>query len=167
MSTTEIYRAVSAIVLRRLPNTSTLRLPNSKEPLHNIARKPNELLYLLVKKPRKHHAWQFPQGGQEEGESASEGALRELKEECGTELKVRLLDTKQPVGTYQYMFPKSFVENQKRVSIGARVSFFRADWTSGQCQPDYEEIIDFAWLTKEELWDYVSLDYKQAVQRFL
>ncbi|RCI05624.1 39S ribosomal protein L46, mitochondrial [Rhizopus stolonifer] len=121
MSTTEIYRAVSAIVLRRLPNTSTLRLPNSKEPLHNIARKPNELLYLLVKKPRKHHAWQFPQGGQEEGESASEGALRELKEECGTELKVRLLDTKQPVGTYQYMFPKSFVENQKRVSIGARV----------------------------------------------
>jgi NADH pyrophosphatase NudC (nudix superfamily) len=47
------------------------------------------------------------------------------------------------------------------------VSFFRADWLEGQCQPDGEEIIDFAWLTKEELIDYVHPEYKEAIKLFL
>ncbi|KAG1041279.1 hypothetical protein G6F46_012666 [Rhizopus delemar] len=167
MPTTEAYRAVSGIILRRLPLASNFSLPNAKKPLHDLGRKPNELLYLLVKKPRKDHAWQFPQGGQEKNETASEAALRELKEECGAELSTHLLDIKQPVGIYQYQFPKEFIESNKRNSIGARVSFFRADWVSGQCQPDDKEIVDFAWLTKEELWEYVSLEYKKAIQSFL
>ncbi|KAG1139008.1 hypothetical protein G6F37_010020 [Rhizopus arrhizus] len=167
MPTTEAYRAVSGIILRRLPLTSTFSLPNTKKPLHDLGRKPSELLYLLVKKPRKDHAWQFPQGGQEKEETASEAALRELKEECGAELSMCLLDIKQPVGIYQYRFPKEFIESNKRNSIGARVSFFRADWISGQCQPDDKEIVDFAWLTKEELWEYVSPEYKKAIQSFL
>lgn len=121
MPTTEAYRAVSGIILRRLPLASNFSLPNAKKPLHDLGRKPNELLYLLVKKPRKDHAWQFPQGGQEKNETASEAALRELKEECGAELSTHLLDIKQPVGIYQYQFPKEFIESNKRNSIGARV----------------------------------------------
>ncbi|GAN08005.1 hypothetical protein MAM1_0185d07510 [Mucor ambiguus] len=111
----EVYRAVSGIVLRRLP-LKEARSPTTD--LKDTFRKPNEILYLLVKKPRKHHAYQFPQGGQDSGETASEAALRELREECGSSLKVKLID-ESPVGTYQYKFPPKF--NRWDQSVGAKV----------------------------------------------
>ncbi|KAI9347139.1 hypothetical protein BD770DRAFT_289075, partial [Pilaira anomala] len=85
----DLYRSVSAIIVRRYKLNNT----------------PTELTYLLVKKPRKSHAWQFPQGGQDEGETGTEAALRELREECGSDLGVSLVDT-APVGEYQYKFPR-------------------------------------------------------------
>lgn len=38
----------------------------------SLQRRLDQVLYLLVKKPRKEHAWQMPQGGVEEGESLLE-----------------------------------------------------------------------------------------------
>ncbi|KAI8087993.1 uncharacterized protein B0P05DRAFT_465039 [Gilbertella persicaria] len=112
------YRAVSSIVLRRLPLQEQLKSAlsdNRKE----ITRKPTELLYLVVKKPRQDHAWQFPQGGQDPGETGSEAALRELEEECGSDLQVRLVGT-TPIGVYQYEFPADFKRSKKY--IGAKVN---------------------------------------------
>lgn len=115
----EIYRSVSGIIVRRLPlkenNVGGLSLKDT-------SRKPTELLYLLVKKPRKDHAWQFPQGGQKKKETAAEAAMRELREECGSNIKVNLVDT-SPIGIYQYKFPPKFVASRKRKdgSIGAKV----------------------------------------------
>lgn len=40
--------------------------------LKSLQRKLDRVLYLLVKKPRKEHAWQMPQGGLEEQESLIE-----------------------------------------------------------------------------------------------
>ena len=40
--------------------------------LHSLDRNMDRVLYLLVKKPRKDHAWQMPQGGVEDGESLLE-----------------------------------------------------------------------------------------------
>lgn len=34
-----------------------------------LERRLDSILYLLVKKPRREHAWQMPQGGLEEGET--------------------------------------------------------------------------------------------------
>ncbi|KAI7892224.1 NUDIX hydrolase domain-like protein [Mucor mucedo] len=161
----EIYRSVSGIIVRRLPLKET---GLSGLGFKDTRRKPTEKLYLLVKKPRKNHAWQFPQGGQEKNETAAEAALRELREECGSDLKVNLVDN-SAIGVYQYKFPAKFVASRKRKdgSIGAKVSFFRADWISGQCQPDGEEIIDFAWLTQQELTEYIDDEYKEAIKPFL
>ncbi|CAO4847394.1 MAG: RNA pyrophosphohydrolase [Holosporales bacterium] len=48
-------------------------------------------------------AWQMPQGGIDDGESAEEAFLRELKEEIGTN-DVTIIDrTKQ---THRYLFPE-------------------------------------------------------------
>ncbi|CAO0799542.1 unnamed protein product [Mucor circinelloides] len=113
----EVYRAVSSIVLRRLPLKEARPLTTD---IKDTCRKPNEILYLLVKKPRKHHAYQFPQGGQDPGETASEAALRELREECGSNLKVRLVD-KSPIGAYQYKFPPKF--NRWDDSVGAKLIY--------------------------------------------
>ena len=38
----------------------------------SLNRSLDQMLYLLVKKPRREHAWQMPQGGVEEGESLLE-----------------------------------------------------------------------------------------------
>jgi len=38
----------------------------------SLNRRLDQMLYLLVKKPRREHAWQMPQGGVEEGESLLE-----------------------------------------------------------------------------------------------
>lgn len=114
---TNVYRAVSSIIVRRVPLKETTKVIQNTT-LKNITRKPNETVYLLVQKPRKHHAWQFPQGGQDKGETASDAALRELKEECGSDLKVKLIDD-TPIGQYMYKFPENF--NRWDDSIGAQV----------------------------------------------
>ena len=38
----------------------------------SLQRRLDQVLYLLVKKPRREHTWQMPQGGVEEGESLLE-----------------------------------------------------------------------------------------------
>lgn len=40
--------------------------------MKSLQRKLDRVLYLLVKKPRKKHAWQLPQGGLEQQESLVE-----------------------------------------------------------------------------------------------
>lgn len=164
-SAIDIYRSVSGIIVRRLPITEARQNSIS---IKDTFRKPSETLYLLVKKPRKEHAWQFPQGGQEKEETAAEAALRELREECGSSLKVKLTN-QSAVGVYQYKFPLKFIQSRKRAdgSIGAKVSFFQANYVEGQCEPDNEEIIDFAWCTKQELNDYIHPEYKEAISGFL
>ncbi|OAD78827.1 hypothetical protein PHYBLDRAFT_62413 [Phycomyces blakesleeanus NRRL 1555(-)] len=160
----ELYRSVAGIILKRHPMLSTKDNVIIETEIHEITRRPQECLYLLIKKPRKDHAWQFPQGGSEPGETVVEAALRELKEECGSDLKVKV-NTKDIIGAYKYRFPVEFILSQKRSKkyVGAKVNFISAEWVSGQCQPDQQEIIDFGWLTREEITKYVSKEYRDAI----
>ncbi|CAO3693143.1 unnamed protein product [Rhizopus microsporus] len=160
------YRPVAAIAVIRKPISET----DSKQPnIHDISRKPHDTLYLLVKKPRTENAWQFPQGGikYKKRETLTKAALRELAEECGSDLQVNMLDYNEPFCIYQYDFPQDFVQKKNRHFKGARVQFVRAEWLSGQCLPDGEEIVDFAWLTREEVPSFVSADYLKGVMQIL
>ncbi|KAL0093723.1 hypothetical protein F4703DRAFT_1830921 [Phycomyces blakesleeanus] len=118
----ELYRSVAGIILKRHPMLSTKDNVIIETEIHEITRRPQECLYLLIKKPRKDHAWQFPQGGSEPGETVVEAALRELKEECGSDLKVKV-NTKDIIGAYKYRFPVEFILSQKRSKkyVGAKV----------------------------------------------
>ncbi|KAG0175944.1 hypothetical protein DFQ29_006748 [Apophysomyces sp. BC1021] len=166
----EYFRPVASIILKRLPMAPNVQ--GDDNDLHSIHRNSHSTVYLLVKKPRKDHAWQFPQGGIDPGETLTEAALRELAEECGTDLKAQLLD-QEAAGVYQYRFPSKFIEKKKKWrGIGAKgaecalsqVEFVRASWVSGQCQPDQKEIIDFAWVTRDELKDYVAPEYGEIIK---
>ncbi|KAG0165998.1 hypothetical protein DFQ28_007977 [Apophysomyces sp. BC1034] len=148
----EYFRPVASIILKRLPMAPNVQ--GDDNDLHSIHRNSHSTVYLLVKKPRKDHAWQFPQGGIDPGETLTEAALRELAEECGTDLKAQLLD-QEAAGVYQYRFPSKFIEKKKKWrGIGAKVEFVRASWVSGQCQPDQKEIIDFAWTCEQSPASY-------------
>lgn len=45
---------------------------DKREDRRSLQRRLDRVLYLLVKKPQREHAWQMPQGGVEEGESLLE-----------------------------------------------------------------------------------------------
>ncbi len=142
-------RKVSAIVVRKPPASPLTKGGNT---------------FLIVKKPRGSHAWQFPQGGTENGENAVSAAERELVEECGKSLKVKFLS--EPVGEYKYFFPADFHRHAEEFR-GARVRFFKAKFLSGEVTLNTEELEDFRWVKKEELSKYFEKDYWEAVRKFL
>ena len=72
--------------------------------------------FLLVKKPRTENAWQFPQGGLDTGETFYQGALRELREECGATLETE--SDQKKIGEYCYFFPKlTHKSKSKRIRL--------------------------------------------------
>ena len=55
----------------------------------------------------------------------------------------------------------------KPLSVLFQVFFLKACYLSGVLQLDKQEVVDHMWVTKEEMSDYVSQDYYQAVQPIL
>ncbi|CAG8712006.1 12840_t:CDS:2, partial [Ambispora leptoticha] len=122
-------------------------------------------LYLIVKKPREMHAWQFPQGGVRTNEYLHEAARRELTEECGPDMDVWIVG-RRPIGFYQYDFPGMLKKDHENY-IGAKVFFMKGHIFAGQVKIDNEEVVDFAWVTKQEMKDYVHEEYYNVVKNML
>ncbi len=139
--------------------------PVSALVLHRVGTTCGKDKYLIVKKPRKENAWQFPQGGVDAGETGKQAAVRELQEECGATLNVKVKG-ERPVGEYRYIFPADFDRHDESV-VGAKVSFFRADFISGEVEVDGEEIIDHKWVSADEFEEYFSSEYMEVVRAFV
>ena len=149
--------------------------------LHRVGTKCGKDKYLIVKKPRTKNAWQFPQGGVDPGESGLQAAKRELSEECGQNLTVKFKGEK-PVGDYKYLFPKDFKRHdkaphpgplpagegdQRQRVLGAKVEFFYAEHLSGPVEVDGEEIIDHAWVTRDQLAMYFEPEYLEVTHNLI
>lgn len=132
----------------------------------SLERRADRTLYLLLKKKRSDHAWQFPQGGVEADESLVEAAKRELLEETGPNVDVWPVG-RVPAGAFSYPFPATHKKKFPEFD-SARVFFMPMRMIRGQAVPNQKEgIVDFAWLTKEEIKDKVSEEYWQAVEPIL
>jgi len=105
-----------------------------------------------------------PAGRAAGGQSLLEGAKRELREECGEALNVEFAI--EPIGEYSYFFPADFKRHEKNI-VGAKVTFFRAEFVSGDIGLAPEELEDYKWVRKEELKDYFEGAYLKKVQSFL
>ncbi|GJJ75525.1 large subunit ribosomal protein L46 [Entomortierella parvispora] len=134
-----------------------------KKDMRSLERALARTLYLIVKKPREQHAWQFPQGGVRLVENLQEAAGRELQEECGSNMDLWFVG-RVPIGHYSYNFPKELKSESVK---GAKVFFMKAHIFAGQVQVDNKEIVDYAWVTKQEMKDYVAPEYYEAVQDML
>ena len=120
--------------------------------------------WLLVRKPRKDNAWQFPQGGVDEGETFVQTAERELQEECGANLKIKT--SPELVTEYKYDFPADFLRHHGEFT-GANVSFFQAKHISGEPKVDNDEIVEARWCFSEEIQKLVTLDYWEVIKEFV
>ena len=128
--------------------------------LRNTSRALDESLFLLLKKDREEHAWQFPQGGWEEGETMRQAAERELGEEIGEEAPVYFVSNA----------PSAHVEYQGQ-GDPTRLFFYRA-WYLGDngedvVLPENEGIVEYAWVTKDEAKILVSPDVFDVVEPLL
>ncbi|KAF9353572.1 54S ribosomal protein L17 mitochondrial [Mortierella sp. NVP85] len=72
-----------------------------------------------------------------------------------------------PIGHYNYSHPKEYKSESSVPVTGAKVFFMKAHIFAGQVQVDGKEVIDFAWVTKQEMKDYVSPEYYEAVKDML
>ncbi|CAG8823644.1 6883_t:CDS:2, partial [Cetraspora pellucida] len=136
-----------------------------KNDVKSLDRALQRTLYLIVKKPRETHSWQFPQGGVEKTETLVQAASRELEEECGNCMDVWFVG-RRPIGYYKYDYPKYLVKDNIEYK-GAKVFFMAAHIFAGQVKVDNKEIIDFAWVTKQEMKNYVHTEYYEAVKDML
>ncbi len=142
---------------------ATLSSMNTYRPVAALAVK-REDQWLLVRKPRKDHAWQFPQGGVDEGESLMHAAQRELMEECGPDLRVNVFP--EPAAEYQYDFPADFLRHHGEFQ-GAHVTFFYAQWIVAEPVIDNEEVVEARWCTPEEVRELVVPEYWAVVEEFV
>lgn len=109
---------------------------------------------LLLHKPRKRDNWQLPQGGVEGGESVTEAALRELKEEAGIG-KVKILKKSKHI--YQYDFPASYRRARPDNVCGQRIEYVLAAVASDcAVQVDDHEIVGHIWAIPDQLGQYVK-----------
>lgn len=84
--------------------------------------------------------WSLPKGHIEEGETAEETAVREVKEETGIDARVR-----EPLGTIDYWF----VAERKR--IHKTVHHFVLTATGGELSDEDIEVTEVAWVPLSEL----------------
>ncbi|GAA5838115.1 hypothetical protein JCM11251_004711 [Rhodosporidiobolus azoricus] len=139
---------------------------DKKGDIKSLERRAERTLYLLLKKKRDQHAWQFPQGAVESSESLVDAAQRELLEEVGVNVDVWPVG-RVPAGAMEYQFPKEHVKKFPGQEA-ARVFFMPMRMIRGQCVPNQKEgIVDFAWLTKEEVKDKVDAAYWKEVEPLL
>jgi 8-oxo-dGTP diphosphatase len=108
---------------------------------------------LLVKRRVKEGtlSWQFPAGAIEEGESASQAAVREAKEETG------LVVTDSKV-----------LGERVHPATGRTMIYVACDLIEGDARVvDDEELSEFAWLSRSQLAEYVPYGFFEPVQEYL
>ncbi len=118
---------------------------------------------LLLHKPRKRDAWQIPQGGMEEGETAEQCAIRELQEEAGL--------TGATIGgtsnlIYQYDFPASYRKFRPDHICGQKILFvYGTIGRDAVVQVDNNEVNRFKWVVFSQLPKYIKRkEYLELVQ---
>lgn len=110
--------------------------------------------FLLLHKPRKRDAWQLPQGGADEGETAEQCAVRELREEAGI-TEVTVLGKSDLV--YKYDFPASYRRFRPDHICGQRIEF-----VFGTCPADVVVTVDnvevdnYMWVPTEKVGQFLK-----------
>ncbi|MDP3976163.1 MAG: NUDIX domain-containing protein [bacterium] len=130
-----------------------------------VVRRDSDGKYLVVHKPRKHHAWQFPQGGIDPGESPKQAVLRELEEELGTRA---FKNFRKSHHVYFYRFADGKLIDDKYT--GQKQSYFLVEFigTDEDIKLCKDELDEFRWVYQTELGDYLeSKEYLQKIQQVI
>ncbi|KAI8083408.1 39S mitochondrial ribosomal protein L46-domain-containing protein [Gilbertella persicaria] len=125
-----------------------------KNDTKSLERSLQKTLYLIVKKNDQVNPWQFPQGPVDNAEYLHEAAERTLKQECGVDMDTWFVG-RQPIGVFKQASTKN--------AEGSKTFFMKARVFAGQVKPS-KDVVDFAWLTKQELANTLSPEYYKAVR---
>jgi putative (di)nucleoside polyphosphate hydrolase len=122
-----------------------------------------EKVEVLIAKRNDVDAWQFPQGGIDEGESPKEALLRELKEEIGTD-EVEIL-AEMPEWQ-KYDFPKRIAKKMYPFD-GQTQKYFLVKLKPNakiDLNTEIPEFEDYKFVSVDEVFDYVK-SFKRPVYK--
>ncbi|XP_068954652.1 large ribosomal subunit protein mL46 [Petaurus breviceps papuanus] len=141
------------------PRVTEADQKNDRTSLH---RKLDQNLVLLVKeKLGDQETWILPHAEWQSGETLRDTAERALATLSKNSVEAKFLGN-APCGYYKFKFPQAFrTEN----NIGAKVFFFKAFLQSGNLSQARKKD-DHAWVSREELGDYLKPKYLAQVRRF-
>lgn len=129
-----------------------IRFMNSKEPKYraNVAAilRHRDGRILICERIHVRNAWQFPQGGVDEGESLEQALVRELGEEIGLAPgEFRIVEKR---GGYRYRFPSG----RKKGFEGKEQTYFLCDFLASDDRIDLEthvpEFRKWKWIAPSE-----------------
>ncbi|EKM55741.1 uncharacterized protein PHACADRAFT_161771 [Phanerochaete carnosa HHB-10118-sp] len=123
----------------------------------SLDRKGERNLYLLVQARDEagKDVWRFPQAVVGKEELLHEAVHRELRSPFGLGMDTWVVSRK-PIGLY-----RPSVEPQPYLF------FYKAHILAGQARPDGKSVLDFAWLSKEEITPRVDKSYWNGVKDML
>jgi bis(5'-nucleosidyl)-tetraphosphatase len=102
---------------------------------------------LLLSRLTKRPLWEFPKGGIDEGESATQAALRELQEETGMSGDdIRLVPEFQHREEYRF----TSGQGDNRTLVRKEVTYFLAEARTVDVRLSAHEASQYAWLPVEE-----------------
>ncbi|XP_042333593.1 39S ribosomal protein L46, mitochondrial [Sceloporus undulatus] len=129
----------------------------------SLRRKLDHSLLLLVKqKLGDQEIWLLPQTEWKDGETLRATAERALLNFSGSSTGAKFLGN-APCGVYKYKFPRTA---RTEDSMGAKVFFFKA-FLQDSNLPLAKDKMDYVWVSKGELVDYLRPEYHSQVSRFL
>lgn len=110
-------------------------------------------------------AWQFPQGGIDEGEDVETALFRELEEEIG--VKRTLLEIVRSQGGYRYAFPKGRLKYG--IYAGQEQTYFLLRFLGSDEDFDldstHREFARFKWILPQDFQLSWTPGFKRAVYR--
>lgn len=145
-------------------NVAVSRITESdrKGDTKSLDRKLDRTLFLLMKKPRSKHAWQFPQGAVGAGEVLHESTSRILATLAGKDMNTWTVG-RAPVGHIAYPF-----DTKEMGYEGNKVFFLKSRIFAGQCKLQQGSgVEDFGWFTREEIEEKVDPSYWKTINCLL
>jgi len=135
---------------------------DEKNDRRSLYRKLTNKLYLIVKKPRDNHSWQFPQGGNSfvDLDNLRNTAKRELQEEVGPSLNVWWVG-QYPMAFFMYNLPPA--EQAKYDAEATQIFFYKAIYLDGEINLNKNELVDYQWVTRRELREYLDPTFYEYV----
>mmetsp|Transcript_45863 Transcript_45863/g.115500 ORF Transcript_45863/g.115500 Transcript_45863/m.115500 type:complete len:177 (+) Transcript_45863:367-897(+) len=127
-------------------------------------RRVDEPLYLLVKKRRHAHAWQFPQLARQQEETMRQAADRALPTLVGANFEA-FIHGNAPAHFFKYIFDSPDPDGLR----GCKVFFYRALYVKGEITHETlgHDVEDFAWVAKDEMHEYLHATLLDATQPLL
>ncbi|MCX2716247.1 RNA pyrophosphohydrolase [Helicobacter sp. MIT 21-1697] len=128
---------------------------------------PKECRFFIAQRSDIKDAWQFPQGGIDEGESPRDALFRELREEIGTDEIEIISECPEWI---QYDFPKNMSKKKYKGFAGQIQKYFLVrlkNDTTINLQTQEPEFNKYKFVSKKKLLEYVTPFKKEAYKQVL
>lgn len=128
----------------------------------SLYRKLDSRLYLIVKKDREAHSWQFPlvSHAEVDGDHLRATAERGVRQQLGEDIDTYFVGN-GPLTWFAYD-----TEQSEAASSPKKVFFYKAQYLFGNVQLG-DGLVDHAWVTRAELGEYLSPEYHSHLDQAL